>query len=235
MIMARNVLIWHVTFWNHYFIHSCTIHCNHVGGPPSKIKAQTLYVFRKHDLNIIVDARIINRLCLCIVELFPNMIYVIILVKFVRNCWVIYLDSALDNTSTPSICLCSHSSLGLNSLSGKTSYCKISRNLDAARFGFRLFRSLRNLTGTPAAALPRCLSNLKAIRPSKHPISRFRDFKRFDGKTSYHWVNTVLLMPPEPMSFISPFIQLLAVHICSSVTQHIQHPLLQCVSPFPCA
>ena len=32
------------------------------------------------------------------------------------------------------------------------------------RFEFRLFQSLRNLTGTSAAALPRCLSNFRAIR-----------------------------------------------------------------------
>ena len=41
--------------------------------------------------------------------------------------------------------------LGLYSLSGKTSYGKISWSLEAARFGFRLFQSLWNLTGTPAA------------------------------------------------------------------------------------
>ena len=46
---------------------------------------------------------------------------------------------------------------GLYSLSGRTSYRKISRSLEAARFGFRLFRLLWNLTGTSAAALPRCL------------------------------------------------------------------------------
>ena len=55
---------------------------------------------------------------------------------------------------------------GLYSLSGRTSYCKISRSLEAARFWLRLFQSLCNLTGTSAAVLPRCLSNFRAIRSS---------------------------------------------------------------------
>ena len=80
-------------------------------------------------------------------------------------------------------------SLGLYSLSGKTSYRKISWNLEAARFGFKLFQSLWNLAGTSAALLPRCLSNFRAIRPLQHPISRLRDFTRFGGKTSYRLVN----------------------------------------------
>ena len=53
--------------------------------------------------------------------------------------------------------------LGLYSLSGRTSYRNISRSLEAARFGFELFHSLLNLTGTSATALPRCLSNVRAI------------------------------------------------------------------------
>ena len=53
---------------------------------------------------------------------------------------------------------------GLYSLSGKTSYGKISWSLETAIFGFRLFRSLWNLTGTSAAALPRCLTNFRALR-----------------------------------------------------------------------
>ena len=78
---------------------------------------------------------------------------------------------------------------GLYSLSGKTSYRKISWSLEAARFGFKLFQSLGNLAGTSAALLPRCLSNFRAIRPLQHPISRLRDFTRFGGKTSYRLVN----------------------------------------------
>ena len=77
----------------------------------------------------------------------------------------------------------------LYSLSGKTSYRKISWSLEAARFGFKLFQSLWNLTGTSAALQPRCLSNFRAIRPLQHPISWLRDFTRFGGKTSYRLVN----------------------------------------------
>ena len=53
--------------------------------------------------------------------------------------------------------------LGLCSLSERTSYRKISLSLEAARFGFRLFQSPWNLTGSSTAALPRCLSNIRAI------------------------------------------------------------------------
>ena len=79
--------------------------------------------------------------------------------------------------------------LGLYSLSGKTSYRKISWSLKAARFGFKLVQSLWNLAGTSAALLPRCLSNFRAMRPLQHTISRLWDFTRFDGKTSYRLVN----------------------------------------------
>ena len=75
------------------------------------------------------------------------------------------------------------------SLSGKTSYRKISWSLEAAGFGFKLSQSLWNLAGTSAALLPRCLSNFRAIRPLQHPISRLRDFTRFGSKTSYRLVN----------------------------------------------
>ena len=88
---------------------------------------------------------------------------------------------------------------GLYSLSGKTSYRKISWSLEAARFGFKLFQSLWNLAGTSAALLPRCLSNFTAIRPLQHPISRHRDFTRFGGKTSYRLVNR----GPCVLSYIS--------------------------------
>ena len=82
-----------------------------------------------------------------------------------------------------------HLNLGLYSLSGKTSYRKISWSLEAARFGIKLFQLLWNLAGTSAALLPRCLSNFRAIRPLQHQISRLRDFTRFGGKTSYRLVN----------------------------------------------
>ena len=84
---------------------------------------------------------------------------------------------------------------GLYSLSGETSYRKISWSLEAARFGFKLFQSLWNLAGTSTALLPRCLSNFRAIRPLQHPISRLRDFTRFGGKTSYRLVNR----GPDPL------------------------------------
>ena len=47
--------------------------------------------------------------------------------------------------------------LGIYSLSGKTSYGKISWSLKVARFGFRLFQWLWNFTGTLAAVLLICL------------------------------------------------------------------------------
>ena len=53
---------------------------------------------------------------------------------------------------------------GLYSLRGRKSYRKISWSLEAARFVFRLFQSLWNLTGTLAVALPRCLLNFREIR-----------------------------------------------------------------------
>ena len=43
--------------------------------------------------------------------------------------------------------------LGPYSLSGKTSYRKISGSLEAARFGFKSFQSLWDLTGTSAVAI----------------------------------------------------------------------------------
>ena len=54
--------------------------------------------------------------------------------------------------------------LGLYSLSGRTSFGKISWSLEAARFVFRLLQSHWNFTGISATALPRCLPNFRAIR-----------------------------------------------------------------------
>ena len=95
-----------------------------------------------------------------------------------------WLDCELDGLIRMCLFL-----LGLYSLSGKTSYRKISWSLEAGRFGFKLFQSLWNLAGTSATLLPRCLSNFRAIWPLQHPISWLRDFTRFGGKTSYHSVN----------------------------------------------
>ena len=96
--------------------------------------------------------------------------------------WLIHEMAVCHQTSTML-------TLGLYSLSGKTSYRKISWSLEAARFGFKLFQWLWNLAGTSAALLPRCLSNFRAIRPLQHPISWLRDITRFGGKTSYSLVN----------------------------------------------
>ena len=71
------------------------------------------------------------------------------------------------------------------SISEKTSFRKISLSLEAARFVFRIVRSLWNLTGTSAAVLPMCLSNFKAIWQFKVPISWLRDFTRSYEKTSF--------------------------------------------------
>ena len=71
------------------------------------------------------------------------------------------------------------------SISEKTSYRKISWSLEAARFVFRIVRSLWNLTGTSAALPPMCLSNFKTIQQFKVPISWLRDFTKSDDKTSF--------------------------------------------------
>ena len=76
--------------------------------------------------------------------------------------------------------------LGLHSLSVRTSYRNISRSVKAARFGFKLFRSPWNLTGTSAVLLPRCMSNFRSL---SHPISWLRDLTRCDDKTSCRLVN----------------------------------------------
>ena len=79
--------------------------------------------------------------------------------------------------------------LGLYSLSGKTSYRKISWSLGAARLGVIIIVSPWNLTGISAALLPRCLSNFRAIGKVQTRISRLRDFTRSCGKTSYRLMN----------------------------------------------
>ena len=79
--------------------------------------------------------------------------------------------------------------LFLYSLSRRTSYPKISRSREAARFEFELSQSLWHMTGTSPAARPRCLANRRAIRSLPHPISRLRDFQRFGSNTSNGLVN----------------------------------------------
>ena len=96
-----------------------------------------------------------------------------------------YLDSYWLNSLTH--LYVHHQSL--YSPSRRTFYRKISWNLEAVRFGFRLFQSLWNLTDTSAAGMPRYLSNCRTIRWLQDPISLHRDFTRFGGKTSYRLVN----------------------------------------------
>ena len=77
--------------------------------------------------------------------------------------------------------------LGLYSLSGKTSYCKISWSLEADRLEVIINVSFWNLTGTSEGALPvKFKSDLKW---TKKRISRLRDNTRSCCKTSYRLVN----------------------------------------------
>ena len=75
--------------------------------------------------------------------------------------------------------------LGLVSIYDKTSYRKISWSLEAARFVFRIVRSLWNLTGNSAALLPKCLLNFKAMRYFKVLFTWLRDLTRSYDKTPY--------------------------------------------------
>ena len=65
--------------------------------------------------------------------------------------------------------------LGLYSPSGWTSNRKISWSLEATRFRCRLLQSFWKLTGTSAAALPRWLSNFRAMWSILHLIKTLRD------------------------------------------------------------
>ena len=102
------------------------------------------------------------------------------------------------------VCLDLDSCQGPVSISDKMS-CKISQRLEAARFVFRIVRSLWNLTGTLTALLPRCLSNFKVMWWFKLSISWLRDFTRSYDKTSNrilkrdpdHW----LIFPSSPPTF----------------------------------
>ena len=87
-------------------------------------------------------------------------------------------------TSNDCIVVCSKIHQGFYSLRGRRYYHKIWRSFEAARFGFILFQSHWNLTGTSAAALPRCLSISERYSHENNPISRLQDFMRSCGKTS---------------------------------------------------
>ena len=71
-------------------------------------------------------------------------------------------------------------------LTDKMSYRKISWSLEAARLVVQIIASLWNLTGTPGAVLPMCLSNFRAIGQFYIQISRLRDFRRSYIKTCLH-------------------------------------------------
>ena len=63
---------------------------------------------------------------------------------------------------------------GLNSLSRRTSYRKISWSLQGTRFEFKLIESFWNLTSPSTAPLSRCLSNFRPIQSLELPISQFQ-------------------------------------------------------------
>ena len=60
---------------------------------------------------------------------------------------------------------------GIYSLSGKTSYRKISYNLEAMGLDVIMIISLWNLTGISTAVLWRCLSNFRAVLEKSTPES----------------------------------------------------------------
>ena len=64
------------------------------------------------------------------------------------------------------------------SLSGRTSYRKTSWSIEATRFRFSLFQPLWKLIGISPAALPRWLSNSRAMRWLLSPIARLRGTSR---------------------------------------------------------
>ena len=84
-------------------------------------------------------------------------------------CWGFFFVKEigrLNELSALSTLRCAHTSYpthALYSLSGRTSYRKTPWSLEDARFEFRLFQSLWNLTGTSATALSRCLPNRRTI------------------------------------------------------------------------
>ena len=69
----------------------------------------------------------------------------------------------------------------------KMSYCEISRNLEAVRFGLRIILSTWNVTGAFAALLVRGWSNFRAIGQFQTHISRRWYFARSCYETSIPW------------------------------------------------
>ena len=68
--------------------------------------------------------------------------------------------------------------MGLYSLSGRTTYHKISWSLEAARFGFWLFLSLWNLLGTSAAAHRQGLIHVLGTWKYHQSTSKRHDIER---------------------------------------------------------
>ena len=78
---------------------------------------------------------------------------------------------------------------GLYSLSGETSYCQISRSLEATRLDVIMIVSLLKLAGLSESVLSRCQSNFRAIGKVETRIPRLRDLAKFCSKTSAILVN----------------------------------------------
>ena len=74
--------------------------------------------------------------------------------------------------------------MGVISISEKTSHCKISQRLQAARFVFRVVQSLY-WSAISWALLPRCLLAFNSIQWFKLPILQLWYFARFYHKASY--------------------------------------------------
>ena len=164
---------------------------------------------------------------------------------FTRGRWVVVVS---QNRHTESRCrsfisyhvLCgripsldhgAHGAQGPVSVSEKTSYRKISWSLEAARFVFIIVRSLWNLTGTPAALLPMCLSNFKAIRQFKVPISWLRDFTRCYDKTSFR----ILRRGPDDWCAITSCVMAKHGLRISGISTDLQENLARdCFTPTQC-
>ena len=115
--------------------------------------------------------------------------------------------------------LCWVATQGLYSLSGRTSYRKISWNLEAVRLGVIMIVLLCNLTGISAAKLPMCLSNFRAIEKVEARTSSLRDFARICSTTSARLVNRC---PGLPLK------QNPCQHVNSQQRPPINHPVVKC-------
>ena len=128
-----------------------------------------------------------------------------------------YMNILLDSIRWPSALWCyweswSVFSLGPVSISNKTSYCKISWSLEAARLVVYIITSLWHLTGTSAALLPMCLSNFRAIGRFWIQISRLRDItiRRLIG----YWNGAQVVQWQSTMSVSSPWSEIMEQPTC---------------------